>query len=249
MPRKTGSAGIGRTAAFQWSLNRTRRLAGSADKRMPQTERRTDAAMPEETGQLSQRLRDGDAEALGEFVQSRRYQLLAYIERQLGAALRTKIEPDDIFQEVSADALRSLGEMDLSDRDPFGWLCQLAQRRIIDAHRRFFGAQKRAAAREVPLGTPGGETNRVALIDMLVASMTTPTQAFSRDQRQMRLLEAMSELPELHREALRLRYVEGLPSKEIAEKLDKSDGAVRVMLSRSLVRLQKILGEDNAPRR
>lgn len=204
--------------------------------------------MLEEMDSLTQRLRNGDAEALGEFLQSRRYQLLAYIERQLGAALRTKLEPDDIYQEVSTHALRSLSEMDLSDRDPFGWLCQLAQRRIIDAHRRFFGAQKRAAGREVPLGTPGGETNRAALIDILVASMTTPTAAFSRDQRHIRLLDAISELPELHREALRLRYVEGLASKEIAEQLDKSDGAIRVMLSRSLSRLQKILGSDNAPR-
>ena len=149
---------------------------------------------------------------------------------------------------MSAEAIRSLENVPLDDRDPFGWLCQVAQRRIIDAHRRFFGAQKRAAHREVSLGAPrGGGTSRAALIDLLVASMTTASQAFSRDARHERLLEALAQLPETQQEALRLRYMEGLPSKEIAARLGKSDGAVRVMLTRSLSRLQKLLGPDAAP--
>ena len=45
----------------------------------------------------------------------------------------------------------------------------------------------------------------------------------------------LAELPEEQREALRLRYLEGLPSKEIAARLGKTDGAVRVMLTRALV--------------
>jgi len=38
-----------------------------------------------------------------------------------------------------------------------------------------------------------------------------------------------------------LRYIEGLDSKEIAQRLNKSDGAIRVMLTRSLKRLQTVL--------
>ncbi len=65
-----------------------------------------------------------------------------------------------------------------------------------------------------------------------------------RDQKQMRVLTALEQLPEEHREALRLRYLEGMPSKQIADKLGKSDGAIRVMLTRSLAKLQQILGTD-----
>jgi RNA polymerase sigma-70 factor (ECF subfamily) len=43
---------------------------------------------------------------------------------------------------------------------------------------------------------------------------------------------------------LRLRYIEGLPSKDIAERLGKSDGAVRVMLTRSLSKLHDLLGPE-----
>src|SRR5262249_30765700 len=149
--------------------------------------------------------------------------------------------------EVSVEAVRSLASIDLGNRDPFGWLCQIAERRIIDAHRKFFSTQKRAAGREVPLGTPGGDTQHAAIIDLLVASMTSPSQAFSRNLREVRLAEALAALPAEHREALRLRYVEGLPSKDIAQRLGKTDGAVRVMLTRSLNKLQQLLGSETAP--
>jgi RNA polymerase sigma-70 factor (ECF subfamily) len=46
-----------------------------------------------------------------------------------------------------------------------------------------------------------------------------------------------------------MRYVENLPSKQIADKLGKTDAAVRVMLTRSLKKLQDLLGDDAAPSR
>ena len=105
---------------------------------------------------LAARIRTGDANALADFMQQHRPQLMAFIERQLGTALRRKVEPDDVFQETSAEAVRALPTAELGDRDPFSWLCQIAERRIIDLHRRFFDAQKRDAGREVPLGAGGG---------------------------------------------------------------------------------------------
>jgi len=196
---------------------------------------------------LLARLLAKDEAALAQFVERRRPQLSAFIERQLGAALRRKVEPDDIFQETCAEALRAFPGADLKAREPFSWLCQIAERKIIDLHRRFFDAKKRDAGREVALAGGGADTQSPGLINMLVASMTTASAAFSRNAREGRLAAAMGELPEDQREALRLRYVENLPSKQIAEKLGKSDAAVRVMLTRSLKKLQEILGDD-APR-
>ena len=193
---------------------------------------------------LVARIRQGDPAALASFIAQRRVPLLAYIERRLGAGLRRKLEPEDVFQEVSAEAVRSLSAMDLAERDPFNWLCQLVERRIIDAHRRFFGAAKRDAGREISLHRSAPDESRAQVIDMLIASMTTASEVFSRNVRQQRLQEALASLPDDQREALRLRYVEGLPSKQIAEQLGKSDGAIRVMLTRSLNRLQTILAPE-----
>ncbi len=198
--------------------------------------------------ELAERVKQHDLAALADYLQAMQKPLLVYIERQLGVALRRKVEVDDIYQEVSVEAVRALDLAEFEHREPFSWLCQIAEQRIIDAHRRFFGAQKRDAAREVALGTPGGDSQHAAVIDLLVASLTSPTQALSRKGREARLYEALAGLPADQQEALRLRYLEGLPSKEIAQRLGKSDGAIRVMLTRSLDRLQQILGPDDAPR-
>ncbi len=69
---------------------------------------------------------------------------------------KVEIDVADILQEVSIEALRSLSETDFEHREVFSWLCQLAERKIIDAHRRHFGAQMRDARREMPLGNAGG---------------------------------------------------------------------------------------------
>ena len=193
---------------------------------------------------LLARVRSGDQEAMATFLERRRPQLLAFIHKNLSDAMRRKVDPEDLAQEVHMECVRALPEVDISERDPFNWACQVAERRIIDAHRHYFGAQKRDAARELPLGSPGGETGQVGLINMLVASMTSPSQAFSRNQKEFQLLQAIQTLPQDHQDALRMRYVENLPSKEIAKTLSKSDVSVRVMLSRSLNKLREILDPE-----
>ena len=185
-------------------------------------------------------VRSGDQDALVEFLETNREALLAFIRSRIGAQLQKKVEPEDVLQEASIEALRSHQKTDLTNWEPLNWLFQICERKIIDAHRRYFASQKRDASREAAL--PAG-SDVPGIADLLAASMTTPSAAFSRDQRQLRMLAALDTLPETEREALRLRYLVGLPSKEIAQKFGKSDGATRVMISRALSKLQAMLSE------
>jgi RNA polymerase sigma-70 factor (ECF subfamily) len=198
----------------------------------------------EEDSILVDRIRGKDTAALVQYIESKRPQLLAFIDRNLSKALGRKVEPIDILQDVSMSAVGSLSEIDFNERDPFSWLCQLAERRVIDAHRKYVGAQKRSAEREVNAGGPSGG-DQPGFIDLLVVSMTSPSGAFSRGQREIRLAEALQLLPEESRTALRLRYVDGLPSRDIAQQLGKTDGATRVLLTRSLAKLQDMLRHDS----
>lgn len=181
-----------------------------------------------------------------------RMKLLAFIDRQLGAKLRSKLEPDDVLQEVLAEVVRVSADKPLDRSHAFSWLCQVAERKIIDLHRHYFQAQKRDAGREVSLnggatGRGSGESSRPAgLVHMLAVSMTSPSAAYSRQAREIQLSEAVEQLQPEMREALHLRYVENMPSKEIAERMGKSDAAVRVMLSRAVRKLQDILGDDSS---
>ncbi len=201
--------------------------------------------MSDPNDNLVERIKAHDEEALVAFVESHRPQLLAFLEKNISATLRRKVEPADLLQETVLSALPALKDLELGDRDPFSWLCQLAERRIIDAHRKLVAAQKRTADREVGIFTPTGDGENQGLVGLLVSSMTSPSKAFSRDQREFHLLEALDSLPDEAKRALRMRYVENLPSKEIAARLGKTDGATRVLLTRSLARLQEILGGNS----
>jgi len=69
----------------------------------------------------------------------------------LGRRLRRKIEPDDLLQEVSTDAIRSVAEIDFTKRDAFGWLCQIAERASSTPIAGSSAAKKRSAGRETGL--------------------------------------------------------------------------------------------------
>ncbi|OWK34514.1 RNA polymerase sigma factor [Fimbriiglobus ruber] len=194
----------------------------------------------EEHDPLIDRVRRHDAVALASFLERRKPALFAFVTNRLGSTLRGKLEPADVLQELAVKAIRELPQTDLTGRDPFGWLCHLAEQCIVDDHRHF-AAGKRAAEREVPGNVPVGEGSQ-DLVALLAASMTTPTQAVVRNERQQRLLDVLATFPAEHREALRLRYVDGLPTKDVAARLKKSDVATRVLLTRLVQKLQELLG-------
>jgi RNA polymerase sigma-70 factor (ECF subfamily) len=77
----------------------------------------------------------------------------------------------------------------------------------------------------------------------LVSSLTSASEALSRDQKQLRLLVALQQLPAKVQEILRLRYTDGLTTREIADRVGSSDAAIRVQLSRAVARLQELLDE------
>jgi RNA polymerase sigma-70 factor (ECF subfamily) len=191
---------------------------------------------------LRQRVQLGDLDALSEFLEGHKPQLLAYIERRLGETLRAKIEPQDIFQEMALAAWNGLPKTDLSDREPFGWLCQIAEQRIIDAARKF-RSQKRAADREVAAHAAAADSEQ-EWINILAASMTTPSHAATKAERHGVLAAVIKSLPEETQNVLRWRYVDNMPTKEIAQKLGKTDGAIRVLLTRTLHRLQELMREQ-----
>jgi len=56
-----------------------------------------------------------------------------------------------------------------------------------------------------------------------------------------RLWEAISQLPAEDAELVRMKYLEGWPYDEIAEKLEKTAGSLRVQAHRALKQLKKIL--------
>ena len=205
----------------------------------------------EEDDELTARVKQRDADALAKFIDQNRDRMCGFIRSITGEHLLAVVEVDDLMQEVSTAALTGLPTAPLDQYEPLQWLQQIARRRVVDAHRFHFDAQRRDVNRQQSLhGKPSNSTTGTAdgLEALLAASMTSPSAAVSRDIRMMRMNEAIETLNEEQKAAVRMRYAEGLPTKEIAEKLGKTDVAVRVLLSRSMRVLEKKL-EDVRPTR
>lgn len=62
-----------------------------------------------------------------------------------------------------------------------------------------------------------------------------------------RALAALEQLPDIYREALSLRYVEGMTPQEIAHILEESENVVSVRIHRGLKKLRDILEPATAP--
>lgn len=183
-------------------------------------------------------IRKGDAAGWPLYIDQLRPMLIGHLERQMSDALKRKIEPEDILQEVSMEACTAGPEQQWEGREPRAWLFQLCERRMIDAHRRLF-AQKRGGEKQVAF--EGGSSSRPGFRHLLAASITTPSAAVSRNEQVAQIQSAFASLTEEQREAVRLRYMENLPSKQIAERMRKTDGAVRVMLARAVKALQGVM--------
>ncbi|TWU59926.1 RNA polymerase sigma factor [Rubripirellula tenax] len=198
---------------------------------------------------LIDRIKQHDADSLGRYIERHRSGLTGFLRSITTARLLSAVELDDLLQEVATTAVASLDTAPLDQYEPMQWLQQVARRRVVDAHRFHFGAQRRDSRRQQSLHAPaGGGDQEMGLEQMLAASMTSPSAAFSQDVRLNRMQQAIASLGEEQRTVIRMRYVDGLATKQIAEQLEKTDVAIRVLLSRSMRQLEKLL-EDVKPTR
>lgn len=198
---------------------------------------------------LVQQVKNRDPESLAMFIEQNRGQLAGFIRSITSDRLLSVVELDDLIQDVAATALKGLETAPLDEYSPLQWLHQIARRRIVDAHRFHFDAKRRDAGRQQSIhARHEGGSDAVGLEQLLAASMTSPSAAMSQDIRLVRMQQAIGQLSEEQRTVVRMRYVDGLPSKKIAETLGKTDVAIRVLLSRSMRQLEKQL-EDVKPTR
>lgn len=148
--------------------------------------------------------------------------LFAYLYRHTHAVEDT----EDLLLEVFLAALERPGFTQLSVNVQEAWLWRVAHNKVVDHQR------KQVHRRGVPL-------EHVAE-DQYEPDFATPEAILLRGEEYQRLQANIQRLPALQQEIVRLRFAHGLRSAEIAMLLNKSEGAVRVMLSRALKLLRTV---------
>lgn len=186
---------------------------------------------------LVERLRAGDRAAGDELFRRYRDEMLFAIRARLGTRLRGAMESEDVLQSVALEAFRDLAAFEDRGAGSFSaWLRRIVVTKIHDLSDRW-------TARKRDTGPLRGES---ALIE--VAERAEPASAGYSDPRYEALERALALLPDDLREVLVLRRVEGLASREVAQRLGRTDAAVRQMHSRALARLAVHFGHERGAR-
>jgi RNA polymerase sigma-70 factor (ECF subfamily) len=135
---------------------------------------------------------------------------------------------EELTQLTFMDALRHRDSYD-GRADSITWLIAIARNRLLDHLRR----QERE------------ERRRIRLVVREIAPQDAHDAAWqTRDERED-ILQAMRGLPATQRAALILHHVDGLPIKDVAAALGRSQTAVESLLSRGRERFRKVYEEQD----
>jgi len=176
---------------------------------------------------LLARATQGDSNAVEQLLQQHLPGLRAYIRLKAGATLLARESSSDLAQSVCREVIENAGRFRYDGEGAFRkWLFTTALRKIADRYE-YYGAKKRAMAREQ---TTGGDD---AVLEACRGFYTPSHHAAARED--LKKLEACFQaLDEDKREVVLLSRMVGLSHSQIAEEMGKSEVAVRKLLSRAL---------------
>ena len=194
--------------------------------------------------ELVQRVAAGDEAALRRLLLAHHDQLAASVARQLPDDLRRVLSADDVLQEAYLVAFRKIREFDPGQPGGFhAWLSRIAEHRLADlikGHRR---AKRGGGLTPAELRVGNDDSTVIDMLQMLAADSRTPSREARMHEAAAAVQTALENLKEENREALRLRYLEGLSVAELAERMGRSEGAVHMLCTRGLQSLREELGD------
>lgn len=208
---------------------------------MPNDETRTTNALDSPTSPqtLLAAFREGSVEAGGELL--RRFEawlkLLARLE--IDTQYRGKFDESDVVQQVLLEAVRDLPKFRGRTEAEFtAWLRRILAHVLAHEFRRYRGTQKRDIRQEVSLDQTLQESSE-RLGQMLAASISSPSQRAVRGEEKLLLADVLARLPADYREVIILRNLEDLSHEEVAQRMGRNVGAVRMLWVRALARLRE----------
>jgi len=199
---------------------------------MPQASR-----TPEE---LLERARSGDLESFGQLLSQYRNYARLLARTLIGTTLRLRLDPSDLVQETFLEAHRDFPRFDGStERELLAWLRRILARNLADQARRQ-KAGLRDIRRQVSLEAMLDRSS-ARMQQALVAVVSSPSAAAAQREQAVLLADALAGLPPDYREVIILRNLERLRFEEVAARMGRSPGAVRMLWTRALERLSRAL--------
>jgi RNA polymerase sigma-70 factor (ECF subfamily) len=180
-----------------------------------------------------------DGDELARRLESFRNYLLLLARVRLDSRLRSKLDPADLVQQTLTRALERRDQFrGVSDEQRAAWLRTLLAHAMIDALRKH--ARPEGAERSLEAALAQSSAHLEAF---LAADQTSPSGRVEKQERLVRLADALAALPEDQRRAIEMKHLQGLALVEVARLMNRSGPAVAGLLQRGMRALRKDLGD------
>lgn len=193
--------------------------------------------------------RRGDSSQLGQLLQFYFNYLTVLASTQLDQRLRRRLNPSDLVQETLLAAHRDFASFrGNTPQELVGWLRQILINVLHGAIARHVKAGKRDIRREVSMDEIGQGVDRSAanLAALLPAPVANPSGKMQAQERAAELADHLAMLRPDYREVIVLRNLQGLSFDEIAQQMERSAGAVRMLWLRAIDRFKATYSTSNS---
>lgn len=194
-----------------------------------------------EPEQLLRLAQAGNGPALGQLLELYRHYLALLARFHLGRRLQAKVDASDLVQEAFLEAHRDFAQFrGATERELVSWLRHILASNLANLTQRYWGSQCRDVRLERQLAVELDQSSQV-LDRGLLARQSSPSEHAARREQAVLLADALAQLPADYQEVILLRHVERHKFEEIAVRMGRSAGAVRMLWTRALERLQRVL--------
>jgi RNA polymerase sigma-70 factor, ECF subfamily len=188
---------------------------------------------------------DGDPQAQRDVLHCFRPWLHLLARLQVGARFQGKFDASDIVQQTLLEACRDLRNFrGRTEAELLAWLRQILAHVLGHEIRRYRGAKQRDIGREVSLDESLLQSSQ-RLGGMLADAGSSPSHKAIRREQEVILADVLARLPDDYREVIILRNLEGLSHEEVARRMHRGVGAVRMLWARALKQLRQLVETES----
>ncbi|MCA9132834.1 MAG: sigma-70 family RNA polymerase sigma factor, partial [Planctomycetales bacterium] len=181
--------------------------------------------------------RSGDAASLEVLLSQYLGYMKVLLHAQLDPRLRARVSESDLIQETLLEAHRDFRNFAGSSTAQFtGWLRQILIHNVARAVETHLLAAKRDVRREQLMENldRSWEQSQFRLAAMLADHRRSPASEAEHQEAMVQMARAIDSLTAEYREVIVLRHLEGLPFKAVAERMQRTPGAARMLWLRAI---------------
>jgi RNA polymerase sigma-70 factor (ECF subfamily) len=195
------------------------------------------AAVDSQFSELLGLARAGSKEAAGELLAWYVNYLTILATTQIDRRIQRRVSPSDLVQEALLAAHRDFGDFrGHSQPELVGWLRKILINTLHRAFAQHVKAVKRDVRREISIDQVSQQLEESAcnLASILPSHGESPSADMRAREDAVTLANQLGKLRPAYREVIVYRVLQGLSFEEIAERMDKKSGAVRMLWLRAL---------------